>query len=220
MKSVTLLTTATLLLTTVSALPYAANPQSGKHQPSKRDDADPSSIAILQKVAPTSNTCNNAPAAGECATAAQAAMPIISSFAQFSINTAPEQAALLSLMAFETADFKYNKNHYPAPGRPGQGCRNMQMANYNREYAAVVPGADATIADDAAMLDSIIKAGGEWGAAAWYYNTKCSDQVKNDVKTKGRAGWQSYLGCVGVTADDSRTKYWEAAAQALGMSTT
>jgi hypothetical protein len=73
----------------------------------------------LLTIAPTANTCDNAPAAGECSTAEQAVPFITQSFTNYKVTSPAEQAALISLMAFETDDFKYKKNHYP--GVPGQG---------------------------------------------------------------------------------------------------
>jgi hypothetical protein len=73
----------------------------------------------LIEIAPTSTTCEGAPAAGECATAKQAAPAISKAFKKYGVTSPAEQAALISLMAFETDDFKYNKNHFP--GVPGQG---------------------------------------------------------------------------------------------------
>jgi hypothetical protein len=78
-------------------------------------------IAQLEYIAPTSTTCNGAPFPEECAVAAQALPYIVESFQRYCVSSPAEQAALISLMAFESADFKYNQNHYPAPGRPGQG---------------------------------------------------------------------------------------------------
>lgn len=73
---------------------------------------------ILQ-IAPSSNTCDNAPAKGECATAKTAAKFTALSFDTYQVTSKAEQAAIISLMAFETEEFKYNKNHFP--GVPGQG---------------------------------------------------------------------------------------------------
>src|SRR5437763_703571 len=66
-------------------------------------------------------SCSVEPFSGECATAAQAAGPISRSFEQFDITIVGEKAALLSLMLFETGGFKADRNHFPAPGNPGQG---------------------------------------------------------------------------------------------------
>src|SRR5947199_10077851 len=101
------------LLTLTSAIPSRAP------QPLRGRQADP--VQQLLSIAPTSGSCANAPIAAECATASQAVTPLISSFATYNITSAAEQAALLSWMAFESADFKYNRNHFPAPGNPAQG---------------------------------------------------------------------------------------------------
>lgn len=77
------------------------------------------SEAQVLTIAPTSNTCNNAPAKGECATAKTAAKYTAQSFDSYNVTSKAEQAAIVSLMAFESVDFKYNKNHFP--GVPGQG---------------------------------------------------------------------------------------------------
>jgi hypothetical protein len=73
----------------------------------------------LLTIAPTANTCDNPPAAGECSTAEQALSFIARSFTNYKVTSRAEQAALIGLMAFETADFKYSRNHFP--GVPGQG---------------------------------------------------------------------------------------------------
>ncbi|KAJ5972777.1 uncharacterized protein N7479_002695 [Penicillium vulpinum] len=73
----------------------------------------------LLAIAPTSKSCTKAPAKGECATAKQAAKFISKSFDKYKVTSQAEQAAIISLMAFESEDFKYNKNHFP--GVAGQG---------------------------------------------------------------------------------------------------
>jgi hypothetical protein len=73
----------------------------------------------LLAISPNSSTCDNPPAEGECATAEQAAPFISDSFSTYAIDNVAEQAALISLMAFESGDFKYNRNHFP--GVAGQG---------------------------------------------------------------------------------------------------
>lgn len=72
-------------------------------------------------IAPTSKTCDDAPAKGECATAKQAAKFTAQSFNTYDVTSKAEQAAIISLMAFESDDFKYNKNHFP--GVAGQGSK-------------------------------------------------------------------------------------------------
>lgn len=82
-------------------------------------------------VSPKSSTCDNPPAEGECATAEQAAPFISDSFTTYAIDNVAEQAALISLMAFESGDFKYNRNHFP--GVAGQGSTSPFPFPQNRK---------------------------------------------------------------------------------------
>lgn len=77
--------------------------------------------AQLIQIAPQSKSCDDAPAKGECATAKTAADSISQSFNTYNVTNKAEQVAILSLMAFESNDFKYNKNHFP--GTLGQGSK-------------------------------------------------------------------------------------------------
>jgi hypothetical protein len=72
-------------------------------------------------VAPNTTTCADAPAnaVGECATAIQAAPALSTAFTKYALTSKAEQAAVLGLIAFESGEFMYNRNHYP--GVPGQG---------------------------------------------------------------------------------------------------
>ena len=97
-----------LFYTAVSALP-------AKHFIART----PSLQATLEAVAPSAKSCEGAPIINQCRTASQAAGLIAQSFQTYGIATVNEQAALISLMAFESDEFKYNTNI--SPGRPGQG---------------------------------------------------------------------------------------------------
>lgn len=113
-----LLTPLTLLLTLSTAHPL--------HKPvhkTKTKAGTTITESQILTIAPTSNTCDNAPAAGECATADTAAKNIAQSFDTYSVTSKAEQAAVISLMAFESLDFKYNKNHFP--GVAGQGSTSI-----------------------------------------------------------------------------------------------
>lgn len=78
--------------------------------------------AQIKTIAPSSASCSDAPAEGECATAKTAAASISDSFETYKVSSKGEQAAIISLMAFESDEFKYNKNHFP--GTPGQGSKS------------------------------------------------------------------------------------------------
>ncbi|KAL7904325.1 hypothetical protein GGI35DRAFT_484612 [Trichoderma velutinum] len=58
--------------------------------------------AIVKKIAPGAGNCTDTT---ECRTADQAAPFIAKSMRNYEIFTAPEMAAIISLMAFESVDF-------------------------------------------------------------------------------------------------------------------
>ena len=181
--------------------------------------ADP--VGQLISIIPNSQTCNGATFPTECVTASAAVGPLLASFTKYKIATAAEQVALLSWIGFES-QLKFNQNHFPAPGRPGQGTRAMLMPNFVAEYAASIPQVASQIAgkDPAGILALVQPDQFSFGSAAWFYSTKCSPAVKQGVQTGGKAGWETFISqCVQTTVDEGRTASWERAAEALGFST-
>jgi hypothetical protein len=184
-------------------------------------------VAQLISIAPTSSSCTGAPFPSECATASTAVGPLISSFATYSVSTAAEQAALLAWMSYESGEFKYNQNHFPAPGRPGQGTRTMMMPNFVAEYVASIPAlagqAAAAAGDPAATLALVENDTYSFGSAAWFYSTQCSEAIKSQLQTGSESGWDAFLTtCVGTdpsegTGSTSRLAYWQRATAALGV---
>lgn len=203
-------TTAVLLTATATAIPMANN------NALTRRDTDPGSVKIVAAIAPTSTSCAGAQFPDECATADQATQPLIDAFNKYKVTTAGEQAALLAYMAFESGDFKFNKNHFPAPGRPGQGTRIMMMPNYVKMYADSL---GVTGSDDASILANVIQSpGGEWGAASWFLTTQCTADVRKGLQSGSQDGFNSFMTtCVGTTMTDDRLKYWTAATTAFGI---
>lgn len=134
-------------------------------------------------------------------------------------------------MAFESGDFKYNANHFPAPGRPGQGTRAMLMPNYVAEYVASIPelstagGGGGGGGSDPATLLALVQADEySFGAAAWFYAAHCTPAQKEMLQAGGAGGgstqaWEAAFvtGCVGTTVTEERTAYWLRACQALGV---
>jgi hypothetical protein len=147
----------------------------------------------------------------------------------YGITSPPELAALLSVIAFETGDFKYNINH--SPGRAGQGTRNMQMANYNLLYAQSISAlssnlsAIATASSTNGLSDDQLNAiralvlldEYSWGSAAWYLTSQCAD-VRSQIQTGGHAGYTAYLNCIGTQMTEDRMAYWLRANTAFGIS--
>lgn len=82
----------------------------------------------IQQIAPKSANCNNPPAKGECATAEQAVPNISKSFEKYGVTSRAEQAAVIALMAFESEEFRYSRNH--SPGVEGQGSMSPPFPQY------------------------------------------------------------------------------------------
>jgi hypothetical protein len=151
---------------------------------------------------------------------------------QYGITSPPEIAAVLSVIAYETGDFKYNINHYPAPGRPGQGTRNMQMANYNFLYAKSIPALSSKLSaittasstsglsDDQlnAIRATVLPDEYSWASAAWFLTSQCAS-VRQALRTQGHAGVTAYYQCIGTDMTEERMAYWARASDAFGIST-
>ncbi|TKA71459.1 hypothetical protein B0A55_07792 [Friedmanniomyces simplex] len=176
--------------------------------------------ADILTIDPATASCANAPAAGECRTAAQAAPYIAISFANFGITSFGEQAALLALMLYESGDFKYAQNHFP--GVPGQGTRNMQSPTYNVKYAEYLATVctncgitsaqvqQASAQGPAALLAMVNTDEWSFGSAAWYLATQCEGSVGQGLAAGTQEGWEAYLQCVGTSADEKRDQLWSA----------
>ncbi|KAJ6150118.1 hypothetical protein N7471_001317 [Penicillium samsonianum] len=175
----------------------------------------------LITIAPTSESCTDAPAEGECATAKQAAKFTSQSFDKYEVTSKAEQAAIISLMAFETDDFKYNKNHFP--GVAGQGTRNMQSPSFNKKYASSLPELKdklAGVSNSPADLLDLLRSDGatDFGSGAWFLTTQCSKEVRSALADGSETGWQRYISdCVGTSVTDERREYWERAVKAIGV---
>ncbi|GIJ89930.1 hypothetical protein Asppvi_008876 [Aspergillus pseudoviridinutans] len=176
--------------------------------------------AQIETIAPKSKSCTDAPAPGECATSEQAAGNIAKSFETYKVTSVAEQAAVIGLMAFESLDFEYNRNHFP--GVAGQGTRNMQSPAFNAKYAASLPAlADklkGVSGDPAGVLDLLLSNEEyDFGSGAWFLTTQCSQDVRSELQSGSEAGWQKYItSCVGTDANEERKAYWTRAVQALG----
>ena len=182
------------------------------------------SAADLIKIAPNTTSCEGATYPEECATAEVAAPNIGLSFREFKIPSFGAQAALVSIMLFETGDFKYNRNHFPAPGTPGQGTRNMQSPTFNQKYAEWIAanGKDESItaakvtaaaAQGPAEVLALINASNKWSfaSAAWFLKTQCEASVETALADGTQASYEAYLtDCVGTTVTDDRITGWEA----------
>lgn len=214
MLAAQILSVAALCATAVVAKPV---PAEGQTQSRAVKD-------ILLKVAPQSESCDPDGAfPEECATNVEAAPYVRAAMQQYGVYHPNEIAGLLSLMAFETGDFKFNRNHFPEPGRPGQGTRNLQMIEFNLLYALSIPelhdealaiarqdengtmsggpviepeDIDAEeLSDDQKndILELILPDEYAWGSAAWFYTTQCDPSVRQALAAGTEEGLSTYL---------------------------
>ncbi|TAQ85154.1 hypothetical protein B7494_g6520 [Chlorociboria aeruginascens] len=189
----------------------------------KRDN---SAVSILEAIAPTSTSCAGAPVPSECATATQAAPFLVEAFSNYSITSVNEISGILALIAYESGEFKYSVNHYP--GRPGQGTRNMQMANYNLLYARSIPALSGPLAaittatttdglttDQLNQILALVDTDEYgWASGAWFLTTQCQS-IRSQLQAGGTAGFTAYMGCVQTDASDDRLAYFTRATQAF-----
>jgi hypothetical protein len=168
---------------------------------------------LLNSINTKGASCDGADFPEECATYATAAPAVASSFTKYGVSTTGQQAALLSIMLFESDYFHYNKHHFPSLN-PGQGTRNMQSIEYNKKYATELYGAAAVEqaaagGDDDAVLALVLGDDASFGSAAWFFKTQCTDAVKQGLVFGDKAGYVQYLTqCVGTSDSEDRDLVW------------
>jgi hypothetical protein len=108
--------------TPATTMPSSANSIASPSTTNATRPAPPDFVYQLLYIMPSAKSCDGTGEfAPECATAEQAITPLIDSFAKYDVENYVVQAALLSWIAFESAELKYNQNHFPAPGKPQSG---------------------------------------------------------------------------------------------------
>ena len=172
--------------------------------------------SVVAAIAPAASSC--LPSQADCRTATQAAPFVAKGFCRQGIASPAVQAAAISLMAFESGDFKYK--HNISPGRPGQGTANMQMWNYNLEYAKSIPELKDKAAGGSMDVVMPLVTADEYnfGSAAWFLKAHCSDAMA--ALEKGGdldGGFAKYMACVGVQVTPERTAYWTRAKKAFNL---
>ncbi|KAK2778759.1 hypothetical protein FQN53_001656 [Emmonsiellopsis sp. PD_33] len=209
------------LLTTAQCTTTTTQPSS--NPPSYPNPSTTALIHALTHIAPRSarEPCTDdtaAHATGECRSARQAAPPIQASFERYGISSAAERAALVSLMAMESGEFVYARNHFPAPGVEGKGTRNMQSPTYNTLYAKSIPALSDPLGkidpDDVGAILDLLLSNDEYdfGSAAWFLTSQCTPEVRKGLQSGSKEGWEGYLtGCVGTTVTEVREGYWRKA---------
>jgi len=182
------------------------------------NESEVKAISIIEQIMPNSTACKGQKVyPNDCRTATQAAPYIIKSFEG---ATAGEMAAMLALMAIESAELKYK--HNVEPGVPGQGTVNMMMYKFVEPYAILHHGAEAVAAktNESEVLDMVTPDEYNFGSARWFLQTQCTQEQQSKLKCGSEAGWKAYMDCIGVNATHpERVEYWERAKKAFGLPT-
>jgi len=211
----------------------SSTPASSAPAPPSGSTSSGITAAQLLAIVPSSSSCDpSAQFADECRTADQAVSFINAGFSQFNTTTAGEMAALVSLMAFETGGFMFDRNHFPAPGNPGQGTRNLMQFNFVLQYALDTPAVAAeaqslapdptNVSDDVKnqVLALVLPDTLSFASAAWFLKASgtCSQSVVDGLQSGTESGWENYItNCVGTTVTDDRRSLYEAAVSALNV---
>ena len=181
---------------------------------------------IIEHIAPGSKTCK--PDNAECRTAKQAAPYIFQSMFVYGLYNPNQMAAVIALMALESGEFAYKTNHFPAPGRPGQGTANMQMAKFNLEYAKSIHAVRHEVANVTSVeglpdvelnrIRSLVTVDKyNFGSGAWFLRNECGEEVVEALRADIDKGFEAYMECVGVEVDDARLDYLNKAKEAFGL---
>ncbi|KAJ1643449.1 hypothetical protein J3B02_003145 [Coemansia erecta] len=164
------------------------------------------------------SSCASVSTPSECAPNSRAVMAINHAIAKYGVTSTGEIAALIALMAYESADWQYNINHYP--GRPGQGTKAMLMYDFIEKYAQQVHQSEATRvlisggnSDSAknSVRELVLNDDDSFGAVFWYLVTQAPAFHNNPAKLRaGNADdFKEYV-VNGVNAgwDDKRMSIW------------
>ncbi|KAJ8516215.1 hypothetical protein ONZ45_g6451 [Pleurotus djamor] len=194
--------------------------------------------AQLLQIAPDMATCDPAiDFPEECRTAEQSAPFVNQGFADFNITTKGEKAAILSLMLFESGNFKFDINHFP--GRAGQGTRNLMTFPFIHQYAVDTPSTSAqalsfgiTDPEDPAISNATKNAVRElvlpdplsFASGMWFYKASGPEKIGctgnqtlvDGLQAETEQGWADYItNCIFTTVTEDRKEVWEKTLAAL-----
>ncbi|KAJ1951164.1 hypothetical protein EC988_004125 [Linderina pennispora] len=172
-------------------------------------------------------SCRNA--TSECATNSRALEAINHALLKYRISRRSEVVAVLALEAFESASWLYNINHFPDPGRPGQGTRSMLMYNFIEEYAKYLyadkarvllesSGPSPSNATKNAVRELVLGDDDSFGSGFWFLAHEASSYYNNPNKLRD-GQWQDFkdymVNGVGASWDDARNVTWNAVNDAV-----
>ncbi|KAJ2879347.1 hypothetical protein GGI21_005165 [Coemansia aciculifera] len=192
--------------------------------------ANATSITLSQlnqavPVRASDSSCASVSTPDECAPNSRAVAAINSAIAKYGVTQRGEIVAVISLMAYESASWQYNINHFP--GRPGQGTRAMLMSNFVEQYAqALYPAQAAQALGGGAATDAVLNNvralvlndNDSFGSGFWYLvNHAAAYHNAADKLRSGNADdFKDYVvNGVGAGWDDGRQTLWETVNGAL-----
>ncbi|KAJ1937406.1 hypothetical protein FBU59_004758, partial [Linderina macrospora] len=170
----------------------------------------------------STTSCKNA--TSECTTNDKALAAINHALVKYKISRRSEVVAVLALEAFESASWKYNINHYPEPGRPGQGTRSMLMYNFIEEYAkylyadkagALLKSSGSNPSNDTknAVRQLVLGDDDSFGSGFWYLTQKAGSFYNSPDKLRD-GEWTDFkdyiVDGVGAPWDAARNVTWNA----------
>ncbi|KAI9477035.1 hypothetical protein LPJ78_004721 [Coemansia sp. RSA 989] len=171
-----------------------------------------------------SNGCASAAEQAECATNEVAAAAITNAINKYDVKRRGEVVALIALMAYESADWEYNINHFP--GRAGQGTRAMLMYNFISTYAQSLYPSRVTTTEASSQSTQVMNSVRElvlnnddsFAAAFWYLTTVAKDYYGNESRL--RSGniddFKAYIeNGVHTSWNEQRSSVWKAVDAAL-----
>jgi hypothetical protein len=94
----------------------------------------------------------------------------------------------------------------------------MQSPSFNKQYASSIPEIKDRVNNNvSATLDLLLsRAHWDFGSAAWFLVTQCSEEVRWGLLQGSQAGWEGYIsGCVNTTVTEERRVYWRRAVDVL-----
>jgi len=187
--------------------------------------------------APGSSCSNPQFGATECTPASTAAPLLNTALKDYSDQTLGRAVAVISLMAFESADFTANINHFP--GRPGQGTKAMLNFPFIYAYALAQPELSTQVmqlSGDAVDMNNLDGVPDEtqtairalvlpdkytFASASYYMKANCP-AMGPQLDAGGLSAYQSYIStCVGTEFTPDHQAKWCAVVNALkpsGMS--
>ncbi|ORX71851.1 hypothetical protein DL89DRAFT_291139 [Linderina pennispora] len=165
----------------------------------------------------SATSCRNA--TSECATNSQALEAINHALLKYRISRRSEVVAVLALEAFESASWLYNINHFPDPGRPGQGTRSMLMYNFIEEYAKYLYADKAhALLESSGSSPLVLGDDDSFGSGFWFLAHEASSYYNNPDKLRD-GQWQDFkdyiVNGVGASWDDARNVTWNAVNDAV-----